>query len=115
MTPARLTLAALLIAAAQTALADGSVAPADVPAIQILPDGSKPAAAPAGPDSCGASAYRKWIGQPFGVIDPMAVTGPIRIIYPTASASYAPLTDSNPARTLIRVDQYDNIVKLSCG
>lgn len=115
MTPVRLILAALLIAAAHTAGADGTVAPADVPAIQILPDGNQPAAQPAGPDSCGASAYQKWIGQPFGVLDPMAVKGPIRILYPETSSSYAPLTDKNPARTLVQVDRYDNIVKLSCG
>jgi hypothetical protein len=91
MRPVRFALAFALIVAAQAAVADTTQTPA--------------------PDTCGMTALNKLIGQPFGGIDPMAVNGTIRIIYPGDT----PPTDTNPQRTIVQVDKYDNIIKLSCG
>ena len=62
MTPIRFAIALALSVAAQAAVADTTQTPT--------------------PDSCGMSALKPLVGQPFGVIDPMAVTGPIRVLYP---------------------------------
>jgi hypothetical protein len=63
------------------------------------------------PDTCGAAAFAKLIGQPAAALASIARDGPLRVIAYGARAT----TDFRPTRLTVRLDRDGRIASLTCG